>query len=157
MPSLSPINAVDLLDSEDQVEDVLSDPGVNPLWERYIQEQCGPVKSMSDTQWAADNDVNPRTLRRWKKSPKFRELLEQHITDTHFDPSMRSAILEAMYDLAVNTGGKVPPNVQVQAQANWLRMLETVAPMAKLEPEPPKDFEEMTRAELVEEAFGGGN
>lgn len=128
------------------------DPGVNPVWYDYAANVMGVGEKLTDQEWSKKHGVADRTLRRWKKNPKFIELLEEEIAAEYADPSKRGEVLEAAYRLSINWNGKVPPNVQAQAQTNFTKMMDQLRPMKQPDLEGPPGFEEMSEAEFLEAA-----
>jgi hypothetical protein len=68
-------------------EQAMSSAATNPLWDEFIvwlntpEHERGEVST--EEEWAAEHGIADRTLRRWKKDPKFVTRREAHRVGTN--------------------------------------------------------------------------
>ena len=88
---------------------------------------------LNDLEWASENDVNPRSLRRWKKDPRFRKLWALRADESVLGPDAIAPIYQAALKIAsdadhpqwgvaskmiLGLAEKIrPPQIQVQVSA----------------------------------------
>ena len=138
-------------DETDNLSVQMDEPTRLALQDKYIAEMTLP-NQITDPQWAEENGISDRTIRRWKQSKAFKQRQAEWVNETHFNPTKLGAIWANMFKVASTEGGPhaVAAAKMVTEQANkW-------NPPKKQEVDAPDDFESMSVEQLQAAAFAAG-
>lgn len=63
----------------------------------YIDWRADPTRNGSKESWAADHGTTAATLRRWEKTPWFRQGLERRLAELNIEPERLQVVLDTLW------------------------------------------------------------
>jgi len=77
--------------------------------EKYLNWLLVPApmrQPRTQEQYAADNDIDPTTLRRWQKKPHFKQEWQRRVEELQGSPERTQKLLDAIYERALGGDNK---------------------------------------------------
>jgi|TARA_E500000331_G_C17135420_1_gene660239 hypothetical protein len=113
-------------------------------WSEFLDWMLSDDREPStQKEWAADHDVNDRTLRRWKSDPRFVREWDRRAAELNVHPERTQTVVDALYKAAA-TG-------DVKAATLYLQYIDKFTPKRRVLLDDDRDAAGLSDAELAAE------
>ena len=110
-------------------------------WKKYLDWLLSESRVPSTTRlWAVENDVNERTVRRWKTDPRFIREWDRRATELNVHPERTQGVVDALHAAAVEG--------DVKAASLYLQYIEKFTPKRRLVLDDDREVAGLSDAEL---------